>query len=155
SDLDDGIDAGGGNDVAREWLARAGIDDIDAFPRRWIGLAERRALWQEPSAGAVVGEIARKLRERWIGSRGRGANALPETFIMEEPDRAVLAVVDLGNENRSADSRAEIVLVERWFYAAGAIEEKIVGIHHAVLKEIENTAVKVVRSGAHGCVNYS
>ena len=40
-DLDDGVDPGGRNHVAGEWLARAWIDDIDALASCGIGLAQR------------------------------------------------------------------------------------------------------------------
>jgi len=34
------------------------------------------------------------------------------------------------------------VLIERRFHAAGAVEEEVIGVHDAILEEVENTACR-------------
>ena len=57
----------------------------------------------------------------------------------EEPERLVLAVVDLRNDNRSADSAAPLVL---FGWSAGRGEETA-GIQLFIANEVEAGAVKV------------
>ena len=77
------------------------------LPWAFLGKVERGRI--EEVVGRIDGEVAGKLGKRWIGSGGGRADALPETFVVEKPERAIFAVVELGNQHWSAYGRAEVV----------------------------------------------
>ena len=84
------------NHVARERLACLRIDHIGALPRRRIGQTDRRVAREDAGAGAVVGQVAGELRGRGIDAGGARRHVLAEAFVVEEPERAGAAVVDLA-----------------------------------------------------------
>ena len=70
--------------------------------------------------------------------------ALPESFVVEEPEGAVPAVVQLRDHDGTSHRSPEIVLVKRRLRAAGAIQKKVIPIQLAVAQEVEDAAMQLI-----------
>ena len=74
----------------------------------------------------------------------RNAFAQPEAFVVYEEERLVLAVEKLGNDNRSAEIEAKLILGESAAGGAISIVEKGVGIKVAITEELPGFAMQFV-----------
>src|SRR6185436_1544225 len=89
--------------------------------------------------------------------RCRGARGAPRAraLLAEKEERAILSVVYLGNEDRTAQRPAKLVALEGSQLHAVAIVAPGVGVQLAVAKVVVAGTVKAVRPAARGDVDDS
>src|SRR5581483_7928892 len=100
-------------------------------------------------------EIAAPLK---IGRHGPGrgkAAATTQTFVGHEKERAVLAMIEARQDNRSPQGAPELVEAIRGTRLAGTIDEEIVGCEFIVAEELEQGAMKFVGARLGDHVNYA
>ncbi len=150
------------NDVAREQVAQelrvgrahrcAGIEvRIQARRERIVDLDQRAR-----RRVAEVAEVADARPRRRHGVDERQAAGLLQARIVGEEERAVGAVVEAGNDQRTADGAAELVPIERRLRQLAAVRvpplrEVVVRVEDVVPDEIEHRPVPFVaaRLGGH------
>jgi len=64
----------------------------------------------------------------WNRQQGRQTLAQPESFVIREEECLVLAVVELGNNDRPTDRNTELILSERAGRDTMLVVKEIIGI---------------------------
>ena len=133
-----------GHDVAWEGVTDGSIGSGDSAGGTGVVDGQVRS-----AGGDQLAEVA--------VAHGRGGHAIDggdaasgaQTGIVEEKEALVAAIVDLGNEDGSADGHAELILAEDRFALIGGGED-VAGIEDVVAVELEEIAVEVVRARLGG-----
>ena len=122
-----------GNDVARKLGARG--SGATGCGERVIDLAE--------VAGTEVSVALSRARHHAVLH-----DALPQTLplVAAEEEGTILAAVDMGNGERSAERAAELVALER----LSVDGEEIAGIQLVIAQEFEQVAVELIAAGLGG-----
>jgi len=79
--------------------------------------------------------------------RSVGACTVAEAFIGEEENVFVLAVIDLGNPDRSAAGETEIVLLVNRVGDVGGVVEEVIRVEVVIAKELVGRAVVLIGPG--------
>src|SRR5471030_2854827 len=94
--------------------------------------------------GQVRREIASLLRRGWNPDLADASLVLAILLPAEEEERPVLSVVDLGNPDGAAESRAVIMLLVQHARQAGLVVEESVRIELLIAENIEGASVHAV-----------
>ncbi len=100
------------------------------------------------NCAVVLGKIAAAERHRRkVRQAGRSRSPAPLPLVVSEEERAILAVVNLGNFQRPSQREPELVLLE-WLPADPAgVGEEVVGVELLVAQKLPAAAVQRVRAG--------
>lgn len=142
----DWIHAGGGNAIAGKGRAK----ELAGTGRVW-GCGERVVNGAELAGGVKgFGEVTGFLFVCGEGHETLGGGELAAAFVDVKEEGFVLAVVDLGDDERAAEAGAVFVALEGAELAAAGVGEVAIGIHAAVAEEFEDAAVEGIGAGLGG-----
>src|SRR3984957_14599579 len=130
------------NDVAGENLP--GVSAVSILDLG-EGIVDRNRRCRRSDPFTEIAVVHLRSGDRKSGAVGSGAIA--ETFVGEEEKCLVLAVIDLGNPDRTADGEAEIVLLINRVGDMGGVVEEVIRVEIVIAHELVRRAVELGGAG--------